>query len=132
MTRTKKTLGRNWTRYHNYYGMMCILEEACKETLHWSRELIQDYMVNHAHEVNHPMAVHYANNPPPLPDNNDDEWFKQHPKLKGSGKAPRKQMTSRQLRKKGTAKGGVKKLPNHQQPKPQKKPHRYTPGTVAL
>ena len=26
MTHTKKTLGWNWTRYHNYYGMNYILE----------------------------------------------------------------------------------------------------------
>ena len=131
MMRTKKTLGRNWTCYHNYYGMTCILEEACSKMLNWSKELIQEYTVNHAHEVNHLMAVQYANNPPTLPDNNDDAWFRQHPKLKGNGKAPHKKMTSRQLRKKGTAKGGVKKLPK-QQPKPQKKPHRYRPGTIAL
>ena len=94
--------------------------------------MIQQYTVNHAHEVNHPMAVQHAHDPPPLPDNNDDVWFCQHPKLPGSGKAPHKQMTSRQLRKKKTATGGVKKLPPSQQPKPQKKPHRYRPGTVAL
>ena len=46
--------------------------------LHWSKELIQEYIVNHAHEVNHEMAVKYAHDPPP-PDNNDDIWFHQHP-----------------------------------------------------
>ena len=100
--------------------------------LHWSKELIQEYIVNHAHEVNHKMAVKYTHDPPPLPDNNDDKWFHQHPPLPGSGKAPRKQIASIQLRKKGTPKGGVKKLPKGQQPKLQKKSHRYRPGTVAL
>ena len=108
------------------------LEEACKRELGWKKELIREYTVNHAHEVNHKMAMKHAHDPPPLPDNSDDEWFKAHPKLPGSSKAPHKPMTSRQLRKKGTSTGGVKKLPRNQQPQPQKKPHRYRPGTVAL
>ena len=130
MTKTKKTLGRNWTHYHNYYGMNRILEKACSKKLHWTKETIREYIVNHAHEVNHEIATKYANNPPPLLENDDDKWFKQHPKLLGSGKAPRKQLQLKTLKKKGRAKGGVKKLPPDQQPK--KKPHRYRPGTVAL
>ena len=130
MTKTKKTLGRNWTHYHNYYGMNHILENACSKKLHWTKETIREYIVNHAHEVNHEIATKYANNPPPLPENDDEKWFKQHPKLPGSGKAPCKQLQLKTLKKKGRAKGGVKKLPPDQQPK--KKPRKYRPGTVAL
>ena len=121
MTRTKKTLGRNWTRYHNYYGMTHILEKACTKVLHWSKQIIQEYIVNHAHEVNHEMAMKYTNNPPPLPDNGDDNWYKKHPKLQGSGNSPHKQLSSKQLRKKGTAQGGVKTLLADQQGKPKKR-----------
>ena len=130
MTKTKKTLGRNWTHYHNYYGMNHILENACSRKLHWTRETIREYIVNHAHEVNHEIATKYASNPPPLPENDDKRWFKKHPKLLGSGKAPHKQLQPKTLKKKGRAKGGVKKLPPDQQP--EMKPHRYRPGTVAL
>ena len=98
--------------------------------MHWTRETIREYIVNHAHEVNHKIATKYASNPPPLPENDDERWFKKHPKLPGSGKVPRKQLQPKTLKKKGRAKGGVKKLPLDQQPK--KKPHRYRPGTVAL
>ena len=107
-----------------------ILENACSRKLHWTRETIREYIVNHAHKVNHEMASKYTSNPPPLPENDDEKWFKEHPKLPGSGKAPRKQLQLKTLKKKGRAKGGVKKLPPDQQPK--KKPHRYRPGTVAL
>ena len=131
MTKIKKTLGRNWTRYHNHYGMTNILEDACKNSMQWSAEMIRDYNINHAHKVNHEMAMKFAHDPPPLPKNNDDAWYKAHPKLPGSGKAPQKQIASRQLRKKGTSRAGIKKLPRNQQ-QPQKKPHRYRPGTVAL
>ena len=130
MTKTKKTLGRNWTRYHNYYGINHILENACSRKLHWTRETIREYIVNHAHEVNHEIASKYASNPPPLPENDDEKWFKKHPKLLGSGKALCKQLQPKTLKKKGRAKGGVKKLPPVQQPK--EKPHRYRPGTVVL
>ena len=128
----KKTLGRNWARYHNYYGMTCVLEDACKDSLKWSAEMIRDYTVNHAHKVNHQMAVKFTHDPPPLPQNIDDAWFKSHQKLPSSGKAPRKQITSRQLRKKKTTSGSGKRLPRNQQSQPQKKPHRYRPSTVAL
>ena len=125
MTKTKKTLGRNWTRYHNYYGMNHVLEKACSKKLHWNWETIREYTVSHAPEVNYEKAMQYVDNPPPLPEYDDDEWYKWHPKLPGSGKAPRKI-----LKKKGKAKGDVKKLPPAQQPT--KKPHMYRPGTVAL
>ena len=72
----------------------------------------------------------YANDPPPLPHNGDDNWYRRHPKLQGSGKAPCKQLSSKQLRKKGTVEGGVKTLPADQQGKPKKR--RYRPSTVAL
>ena len=75
--------------------------------------------------------MRYVNNPPPLPDNDDDDWFQCHPKLTGSGKAPRKQPQPRtKKKKKGKAQGGGKTLPASQ--KGTKKPHRYQPGTVAL
>ena len=130
MTKTKKTLGRNWTRYHNYYGMNHVLEKACSKKLHWNQETIREYTVSHALEVNYEKAMQYVNNPPPLLENDDDEWYKWHPKLPGSGKAPCKQLQPKTLKKKGKAKEGVKKLPPDQGPK--KKPRRYQPGTVAL
>ena len=131
MTRTKKTLGKNWTRYHNYYGMNYILERACSKKLHWDRETIHEYTVNHALEVNHQHAMQYINNPPPLPDNNDDDWFQCHPKLPGSGKALHKQLQPKtRKKKKGKKQGGGKTLPASQQGT--RKPHRYRPGTVAL
>ena len=131
MTRTKKTLGRNWTRYHNYYRMNYILERACTKKLHWDQETLHEYTINHALEVNHQNAMQYINNPPPLPDNNDGDWFQHHPKLPGSGKAPRKQPQPKtKKKKKGKAQGGGKTLPASQQGT--KKPRRYRPGTVAL
>ena len=47
------------------------------------------------------MAMKYVNNPPPLPDNDDEKWLRKHPKLPGSGKAPRKQLQLKTLKKKG-------------------------------
>ena len=133
MTRTKKTLGHNWTRYHNYYGMNHILESACTKKLHWDWEALRDYTINHAPEVNYQNTMQYTKNPPPLPDNDDDAWFRSHPKLPGSGKAPRKQPQpqTKKTKKKGKkAQGGGKKMPASQ--KGTQKPHRYRPGTVAL
>ena len=124
MTRTKKTLGRNWTRYHNYYGMNHVLERACSKKLHWNRETIREYTVNHAPEVNY-QTTQYVDNPPRLPDNDDDDWFRHHPKLPGSGKTPRKQLQLKTLKKKkGKAQGGVKTLPASQQ-STKKKPRMY-------
>ena len=65
-----------------------------------------------------------------LPENNDDDWYRQHPKLPGSGKAPHKQLQPKVQKKKGKAKGSVKKLPPALQQT--KEPCRYRPGTVAL
>ena len=92
MTKIKKTLGQNWTRYHNYYGMTHALEKACSKILHWNRETICEYTVSHAPEVNHEKARQHINNPPPLPENDDDDWFWHHPKLPGRGKALHKQL----------------------------------------
>ena len=134
MTRTKKTLDHNWTRYLNYYGMNHILEAACTKKLHWNWEALHDYTINHAPEVNDQNAMRYIKNPPPLPDNDDDAWFRSHPKLAGSGKAPCKhpQPQPKKTKKKGKkAQGGGKKLPASQQGM-KKKPHRYWLGTVAL
>ena len=133
MTRTKKTLGHNWTRYHNYYGMNHILEAACTKRLHWDREALRDYTIKHAPEVNYQNAMRYAKNPPPLPDNDDDAWFQSHPKLLGSSKAPCKQpqpQTTKTKKKGKKAQGDGKTLPASQQGT--KKPCRYRPGTVAL
>ena len=133
MTHTKKTLGWNWTRYHNYYRMNYILERACIRKLHWDREALRDYTINHAPEVNHQNIMRHVKNPPPLPDNNNDAWFQSHPKLPGSGKAPHKQPQpkTKKTKKKGKkAQGGGKTLPASQ--KGTQKPHRYRPGTVAL
>ena len=109
MTKTKKTLGRNWTRYHNWYGMNNVLEAACSGQLHWTRETIRRYTLDHAPEVNQRSAQRYAGQPPPLPGNDDDDWFKCHPKLPGSGKVPRKPTPAKAQTKstKGAA-GGTK------------------------
>ena len=121
-------------RYHNYYGMNNVLEAACTRKLHWKCETIRQYTLSHAPEMNQQSAMRNANNLPPLPSNDDDAWFRCHPKLPGSSKAPRKQPRSKvQLKKKKgvtKAKRSGKKLPATQQGQP--KPHRYRPGTVAL
>ena len=139
MTKTKRTLGRNWTQYHNWYGMNNILEAACAEQLHWDRETIRRYTLDHAPEVNQGSAQRHASQPPPLPSNEDDDWFRCHPKLPGSGKAPCKPPPAKTTPKKtkGIAKATKtkgKKLPVVQQGQKgqQKKPHRYHTGTVAL
>ena len=134
MTKTKKTLGRNWTCYHNWYGMNNVLEAACSGQLHWTRETIRQYTLNHAPEVNQGSAQCHASQPPPLPGNDDDDWFRHHPKLPGSGKVPRKPTPAKApTRSTKGATGGTKgkKLPASQQGQ-KKKPHRYRPGTMAL
>ena len=110
--------------------MTHILERACSKKLHWNRETIREYTVSHAPEVNYEKAKQHVDDPPPLPENDDDDWYKRHPKLPVTGKAPRKQLQPKVQKKKGKAKGSMKKLPPAQQPT--KKPHRYRPGTVAL
>ena len=121
-------------RYYNYYGMNNVLEAACAGKLHWNHETIRQYTLSHAPEVNQQSAMRNANNPPPLPSNDDDTWFRHHPKLPGSGKAPRKQPQPKvqPKKKKGVTKvkHSGKKLPVTQQGQP--KPRRYRPGTVAL
>ena len=77
------------------------------------------------------MAKQHVEDPPPLPENDDDNWYWCHPKLSGSGKAPHKQLQPQVLKRKGKAKGSVKTLPPSQRPT-QKKPRRYRLGTVAL
>ena len=74
--------------------------------------------------------MQYVNNPPPLPDNDNDDWFWHHPKLPDSSKAPRKQLKLKGKKKKGKAQGSGKTLPASQQGT--RKPRRYRPGTVAL
>ena len=110
-----------------------ILEAACTKRLHWDREALHDYTLNHAPEVNLQNAMKHVKNPPPLPDNDDDAWFQSHPKLPGSGKTPRKQPQpkTQKMKKKGKkVQGSGKTLPASQQGK--QKPRRYQPGTVAL
>ena len=92
--------------------------------------------LDHAPEVNQVSAQRNASNPPPLPSNDDDQWFRHHPKLPGSGKASHKppQAKAQPKKMKGVSKATKtkgKKLPASQQGQ-QKKPHRYHPGTVAL
>ena len=136
MMKTKRTLGRNWMSYHNWYGMNSVLEAACAGQLHWDRETIHRYTLDHAPEVNEVSTQRNASKPPPLPSNDDDEWFRCHPKLPGSGKAPCKppQAKAQPKKTKGITKATKtkgKKLPALQQGQP-KKPRRYHPGTVAL
>ena len=119
MTKTKKSLGVNWTRYHNLYGVTYKLHNGMR-SLGWSAEVIQKYTVDHAHEVNGENAAKHRHNPPDLPRNDDAKWLGRHPRLPGSGKAPQKQLKPKSAKKTTTVTGGVKK------------PRRYRPGTVAL
>ena len=130
MTKTKRTLGHNWMRYHNWYGMNNVLEAACAGQLHWNRKTIRRYTLDHAPEVNQQSAQRNASNPPPLPSNDDDTWFRHHPKLPGSGKAPRKLPQVQPKKAKKKVQGGIKKQPTSQKGQP--KPRRYQLGTVAL
>ena len=69
------------------------------------------------------MATRHQDNLPDLPDlpNPDDMiWLRRHPELKGSGKAPRKQLWPKVAGKSRVSMGGMKK------------PRKYRPGTVAL
>ena len=50
MTKTKKTLGINWTRYHNLYGVTYKLHEGM-QSLGWSVELIQKYIIDPADTI---------------------------------------------------------------------------------
>ena len=130
MTKTKKTLGCNWTRYHNYYGMNLVLEAACTKQLHWDRAALREYTLNHTPEVNYQSASKHVKHPPPLPDNDDNAWFWSHPKLPGSGKVPQKLLQVQPKKKGKKVHGGIKKQPTTQKGQP--KPCRYWPGTVAL
>ena len=56
MTKTKKSLGMNWTRYHNLYRVAYKLHEDIR-SLGWWVEIIQKYTVDHAHEVNEESAA---------------------------------------------------------------------------
>ena len=106
-----------------------VLEAACARQLHWNRETIRPYTLDHAPEVNQVSAQRNASNPPPLPSNDDDTWFRRHPKLPGSGKAPRKPPPVKPKKAK-KVQGGIKKQPTSQKQQP--KPRKYRPGTVAL
>ena len=119
MTKTKKTLGLNWSRYYNYYGMTPKLYTAMWDK-GWMMQAIKGYCILHAHEVNQEMAARYKNNPPDVPAPDDKKWLKKHPELKGSGKAPRKSLHPKPRKKMGSSTGGVKKS------------HGYRPCMVAL
>ena len=67
-----------------------VLEAACAGQLHWTRETIRQYTLSHAPDVNQVSAQRNAGKPPPLPSNDNNKWFRHHPELPGSGKAPRK------------------------------------------
>ena len=84
--------------------------------------------------MNQGSAQRHASQPPPQPGNDDDDWFKRHPKLPGSGKAPRKPTPAKAPTKstKGTTGGTKGKKLTVSQGEQKKKPHRYRPGTVAL
>ena len=75
MTKTKKTLGLIWNRYHNHYGMTHKLHQGMKD-LGWTAQAIQNYNVEHAHEVNEEMAARHQDNPPDLP--NPDDMISLH------------------------------------------------------
>ena len=113
-----------------------VLEAACAGQLHWDRKTIRRYTLDHAPEVNQVSTQRNANKSPPLPSNDDDDWFRHHPKIPGSGKVPRKPPLVQTSSKKTkgiskTPKTKGKKLPVAQQGQKgqQKKPHRYRPGT---
>ena len=113
--------------------MNSVLEAACSKQLHWDRAALREYTLAHTPQVKHQSASRHVKHPPPLPDNKDKAWFKSHPKLPWSGKAPRKQpqLQPKKTKKKGKkVQGGVKMQPASQQGK--LKVHRYQPGTVVL
>ena len=89
-------------------------------------------------EVNQVSAQRNTSQPSPLPSTDNDDWFQRHPKIPGSGKAPRKPPPVKRSSKKmkgvsKTSKSKGKKLQASQQGQEgQQKPHRYHPGTVAL
>ena len=126
MTKTKVTLGLNWTHYFNLYGMTDRLFDALSKQ-GWSAEAINEYTASHIHRVNQPSAQANAEGGGPIVlKQNDTAWLRRHPPLEGSGKAPRKQIQpklkpkSKVMRGSAPATGGVKKL------------HSYRPGMVAL
>ena len=101
--------------------MNSVLEAVCTKQLHWDWAVLREYTLAHALEVNHQSASRHVKHPPPLPNNDDDAWFQSHPKLPGSGKAPRKQLQlqPKKTKKKGKkVQGGVKMQPASQQGKP--------------
>ena len=95
MAKTKKTLGQNWSRYYNYYGMTHKLYKAMQDE-GWTVQAIKDYSISHAHEVNEEMAAKYRNKPPNVPSPGDKKWLCKHPELKGSGKAPENNFSPKQ------------------------------------
>ena len=103
MAKTKKTLGQNWSRYYNYYGMTPKLYRAMRDE-GWMVQAIKDYSISHTHEVNQEMAARYKDNPPDVPSPGDKKWLKRHPELKRSGKAPRKQLWPKAVKKMGVKK----------------------------
>ena len=113
--------------------MNSVLETACTKQLHWDRVALREYTLAHAPEMNHQSASRHVKHPPPLPNNDDDAWYRSHPKLPGSGQAPQKQLQlqPKKTKKKGKkVQGGGKTQSASQQGKP--KVQKYRLGTVAL
>ena len=110
--------------------MNSVLEAACTKQLHWDRAALREYTLNHASEVNYQSASRHVKHPPPLPDNDNDAWFRSLPKLPGNGKAPQKLLQVQLKKAKKKVQGGIKKQPTSQKGQP--KPRRYRLGTVAL
>ena len=103
MTKTKKTLGKVWSQYYNWYRMTDVLQAKLKD-YGWSEKLIDEYDKANCLLVS---PDHEGENPP-VPTSNDWTWLKGHSPLPGRAKQPRKK------------------------PQEEKKPRRYRPGTVAL
>ena len=108
--RTKKSLGRVWSRYFQLYGMMSKLTAACVD-LGWTQMDIKMYAKEHYHLVNQFTANMVRDSEPDVPQPGNLEWLTSHPAVAGTGKAPRTHVHA-----------GQKKL----------RCQRYRLGTVAL
>ena len=133
MTRTKKTLGRNWTRYHNYYGMNSVLEAVCTKQLHWDQAALREYPPAHAPEVNHQSASKHVHILPLCQAMMTMPGIEAIRSYQGAARLPRKQPQSSPRRQRRRAQGQegterCKDAARFQQGKP--RVHRYRPGTV--
>ena len=108
--RIKKSLGREWSRYFQFYSMTSKLTAACVD-LGWTQMDMKTYAKEHYHLVNQFTDNMVRDNEPDVPQPGDLEWLTSHPAVAGMGKAPQTQLRV-----------GQKKM----------RPRRYRPGTVAL